>query len=76
MLALENGKMERGRKKLVRDAYHLWSVHQQNRAALVVELPLEVEDSTLILRDASVSSTIFVGKQQKGELRLTLQRQR
>jgi hypothetical protein len=65
VLALENGEMESGRKKFVRDVYHLWSVHQQNRAALVVELPLAVEDNFLILRDVSVSLTIFVAIQKK-----------
>ena len=59
MLALENGKMERGRKKFIRDVYHLWSVHQQNRAAFVVELPPAVEDNVLIPRVVSVSLTIL-----------------
>jgi hypothetical protein len=68
MLALEDGKMKGGRKKLVRDVYHLWPVHQQDRAALVVELPPAVEDDALIIRDISVSSMILVARQNKRRL--------
>lgn len=73
MLALENRKMQRGRKKLVGDVYHLRPVHQQDRAALVVELPSAADDDTLIVRDISVSPMILVARQKKRDLRLTLQ---
>lgn len=54
--------MKGGRKKLVGDVYHLRPVHQQDRAALVVELPPAVEDNALIIRDVSVSSMILVAR--------------
>ena len=65
MLALEDGKMKGGGKKFVRDVYHLWPVHQQDRAALVVELPPAVEDNTLVIGDISISPIILVARQNE-----------
>jgi len=47
-LALENGKMEGGVEKFVGDACQSWPVHQQDRAALVVKLPLAFHEKTFV----------------------------
>ena len=54
--------MKGGRKKFVGDVYHLWPVHQQNRAALVVELPPAADDNILVIRDISAFPMILVAK--------------
>jgi len=57
-LSLENGKKDGGNKKSIWDSCHEWPMHHQDRAVLVVELPLALEDNALISRDASGSSGV------------------
>lgn len=60
MLALENGKMKGGMEKFVRDMCQSRPMHQQDRAALIGELPPALEDNVLNIRDVSASPMIFV----------------
>jgi hypothetical protein len=76
ILALEDGKMKGGMEKFVRDMCHSRPVHQQDRAALVVELPSAIEDNALNIRDVSVSPMIFVSEATKTDSRLTLRQRR
>jgi hypothetical protein len=73
-LALENREMKRGREKLVRDVCHSWPVHQQDCAALPVELPSAPEDDALKIRDVPVSQMILVVAKPTTKRRLTLRR--
>ena len=54
--------MKGGMEKFVRDMCHSRPVHQQDRAALVVELPPALEDNVLYIRDVSASTMIFVNE--------------
>jgi hypothetical protein len=60
ILALEDGKMKGGMEKFVRDMCHSRPVHQQDRAALVVELPSAIEDNALNIRDVCSGSGVDV----------------
>ncbi|SRR6266702_1216791 len=48
-LALEDGQIELLVEEPVRDTEQTWSVHQQDRAALGVELPPAFESDTLVI---------------------------
>ena len=52
--ALEEGQIELLVEEPVRDADQTWLVHQQDRAALVVELPSTPEGYTLVVSGSTV----------------------
>ncbi len=59
--------MEGGQEKFVGNVCHPWLVHQQDRTALVAELPLTLEDDGLNIRDFSVSPIMIFGAGQKSQ---------
>ena len=52
--ALEEGQIELLVEEPVRDADQTWPVHQQDRAALVVELPSTPEGDALVVSSTPV----------------------
>jgi hypothetical protein len=66
-LSLEDRMRDGGNKKSIWDSCHEWPMHHQDRAVLVVELPLALEDNALISRDASGSEELVVKREPELE---------
>jgi hypothetical protein len=69
MLVLEDGKMKGGQEKFIRDMCHSCLVHQQDRPALVIELPATLEDDVWCIRDSSAFPTMILYSQRAKKAR-------